>query len=193
MASRLPERHESEIGALMYNQAIESSLANILGFTDLTTGRQIIRDHRGWRANEKEIDYIWITQISRSFVGSIGLITVKFNPNKFRELDNPEGILRCLFTWDSKGLITNFHKEEELYVYSDPIREMTELDLYDANKGMTFGVEYRFKIISKGITTIINLNNPNSETWKKWVQNIWEICKKMSKNSGNIELIEMLE
>lgn len=54
---------------LVYFQKIEKSIAAHLNLSELKNGIQIIRNEERVRENEVDIDYIWIVNIARSFVG----------------------------------------------------------------------------------------------------------------------------
>jgi hypothetical protein len=192
MSDRNSDSQNFEIEDLIWNQILEFSILKELGLSNLSAGGQVIRNEKGWRENEIYIDYIWIVRISHSFVGSCGIITVKFNSTNFRENKNPEELIRCIFMWDNNGKIRISYKETDIENFDDPISELIDWDLFNANRGITLdGISYQFHVISNNINTIIKVNNPNSPTWKNWEKEIFELGKKLSLNSKNNELIRM--
>jgi len=149
-----------------YFRKLEKSLAENLGLSELKSGRQVIRNEKGWRENEKSIDYIWVVQIARSFISWGGLFSIKFNENKFRENSNNEELLQGIFICNQTGI-------EQ--VYSRTLQDLTKdifghfrFNLFESNNGITLdGVSYNVRVIAPNIDTLIRLNNPNTEDWKK--------------------------
>ncbi|WP_205514287.1 hypothetical protein [Longitalea arenae] len=175
-----------------YFQLLERSLATNLGLTELKSGVQVIRDKNGWRENEKSIEYIWVVQISRSFVGWGGVFAIKFNENIFREHSNKEELFQGVFISNNNG-IGNFYSEILADTSQDIIRHFN-LNLFDAKKGVTFdGVSYNVRIIALNINTFIQVNNPNTADWKRWETEVWTIGSKLAKKSNNKELISLFE
>ncbi|MES2731477.1 MAG: hypothetical protein V4714_07000 [Bacteroidota bacterium] len=175
-------------------QKIENYIGRALNLSDLRSGIQIIRDARGWRQNEKSIDYIWIVRVSRSFIGFGGLVSVKFNQREFREIKNPEELVQGVFLEGAYGEITQSHFEVESTHFYDPIQKLPKFDLFDANQGVTLdGICYQFRVIANNIDTIISLNNPSSQSWKEWERHLFELGKRLSKKSQNTELIQLFE
>jgi hypothetical protein len=175
-----------------YFKKLEKSLATKLGLSELKSGIQVIRDNQGWRENEKSIKYIWIVTIARSFVGWGGLFAIQFNENKFREHLNQEELLQGLFISTQDG-VGQIYTEQSLDVTSD-VSKLFRLNLFESNNGVTLdGVSYKIRIIAPNIDTFIQLNNPNSEEWKKWESEIWAMGKKLARKSNDQEMIHLFE
>lgn len=175
-----------------YFQKLEISLATKLGLSELKSGIQVIRDNKGWRENEKSIKYIWIITIARSFVGWGGLFAIQFNENKFREHLNQEELLQGLFISTQDG-VGQIYTEQSLDGTYD-VRQLLRLNLFESNNGITLdGVSYKIRIIASNIDTFIQLNNPNSEEWKKWESEIWAMGKKLARKSNDQEMINLFE
>lgn len=173
-----------------YFQKLEKSIAGNLGLSELKSGMQIIRDKNGWRENEKLIEYIWLVQVSRSFVGWGGLFSIKFNENKFREYSNKEEVIQGIYISNQSGIGQVF--TETLSDTSKDIIEYFQFNLFEANKGITLdGVCYNVRIIAPNIDTYIRINNPNTEGWIQWEQEVWTLGKKISKESNNSEMINL--
>jgi hypothetical protein len=178
--------------SLGYFQKLEKTLAVKLGLSEMKSGIQIIRDNNGWRQNEKSIKWIWIVTISRSFVGWGGLFSIKFNEHKFREHLNPEETVQGLFTSGEEGISQ---------IYRQPFTDATydvspffKLNLFEANNGIALdGVSYNVKIIAPNVDAFIQLNNPNTEDWKKWETELWTLGRKLAKESNNPEMIQLFE
>jgi hypothetical protein len=49
------------------------------------------------------------------------------------------------------------------------------------------------RIIAPNIDTFIQLNNPNTEEWKKWETEIWTMGKKLAKESNDKEMMDLFE
>ncbi|GAA4303136.1 hypothetical protein [Nibribacter koreensis] len=177
-----------------WHQRIEKGIALKLGLSTLKPGLQIIRDERGWRDNEIRIKYIWIATVSRSFVGNGGLFSLKFEENSFREKKNPERLVQGIFLTGQQAQIPQFYFEEEQKSFKDIIKDLKSWDLFEPNNGIALdGVAYRFHVIALNSDVTITVNNPQSEPWKKWEDNIWELGRRLSANSKTKELIELFE
>lgn len=180
------------IDDFQFYQNIEKSLANKLGLSEMNNGTQVIRNEKGWRENEKKIESIWIVFMSRSFIGWGGIFSIKFNENNFREYINSDELIQGVFTFDSTEIKDLYI--ETLQNTSDKIAEISNFNLFDAGKGITLdGVSYNFHIITNNINTIIKLNNPNTDEWKKWEEEIFNIGSELSFKSNVTELINLFE
>jgi hypothetical protein len=173
---------------------IESSLAKTLDLPGLRSGPHIIRNHRGWRQNEKEIDYTWIVNISRSFIDFGGVFTVKFNKHEFRDISNPEEIIRGVFTYNANGEFTNWYFEKDQTDFADSIKEFSQWNPFEANRGITLdGIYYQLLIRARNIDTVIAMNNPNSSSWRSWEQSLFELGKRLAEKSKSTELIQLFK
>ncbi len=189
-------RHENnkdiDLKSFEFFQKLEKSLAAKLGLTELESGIQIIRDNNGWRENEKSIRYIWIVTIARSFVGWGGLFSIQFNENKFRDHSNQEELIQGIFILNNDGVDQIYTKRSLDATYN--ITQFFKLNLFEANKGInTDGVSYNVKIIAPNIDTFIQINNPNTDEWKKWEMEIWTMGKKLARESNDKEMINLFE
>jgi hypothetical protein len=181
-----------DLNSFKFFQKIEKSLAAKLGLTELKSGIQIIRDNNGWRENEKSIRYIWIVTIARSFVGWGGVFSIQFNENKFRDLSNQEELIQGTFILNNDSVDQIYTKRSLDATYN--ITQFFKLNLFEANKGInTDGVSYNVKIIAPNIDTFIQLNNPNTDEWKKWETEIWTMGKKLARESNDKEMINLFE
>ncbi|KAA5543956.1 hypothetical protein [Adhaeribacter rhizoryzae] len=177
-----------------WHQQIEKKIALRLGLSDLTVGPQIIRDEKGWRDNEIRIKYIWIATVSRSFVGNGGVFSLKFEETSFREKRNPARLVQGVFITGQQAQIPHIYFEEEHKNFTDNIKDLKSWDLFEPNNGIALdGVSYRFHVLALNSDVTITLNNPQSEPWKKWEDNIWDLGKRLSANSKTQELIGLFE
>ncbi|WP_130733878.1 hypothetical protein [Flavobacterium sp. J27] len=187
-------RTETRFENLQFRENLKRSLATKLNLTELYSGKQTIRNEKGWRDNEISIDYIWIVNISRSFVGWGGLVTIKFEESHFRKINNPEKLVQGIFLYDGKGEITAFYFEEQTKEFNDPIFNIQNLELFTANKGITLdGVFYEYEIIATNIHTCITVNNPNNNNWKFWENEIWKLGNRLSQESKNNEMMVLFK
>jgi hypothetical protein len=183
---------QDSIKELTYRESIERVLMEKLGLSELKTGTQIIRDGNGWRQDEKSIEYIWIVMMTRSFVGWGGLITIKFNENNFRGKQHPDELLRAIFSMGPDNGIKEFYEERTSDTDSDFVMDNFNLDLFNANKGITLdGVSYTIHAISANVDTVITVNNPNTSNWKNWETEIWRLGKSLALSSRSKELTEL--
>lgn len=183
---------EIDLNSFKFFQKLEKSLAAKLGLTELKSGIQIIRDNNGWRENEKSIRYIWIVTIARSFVGWGGLFSIQFNENKFRDHSNQEELIQGIFILNNDG-VDQIYTDSSLKATFN-VTQFFKLNLFEANKGITTdGVSYNLKIIAPNIDTFIQLNNPNTDEWKKWETEIWTMGKKLARESNDKEMINLFE
>jgi hypothetical protein len=171
-----------------YFQKLETSLAEIVGLPELRSGWHVIRNEKEWRENEKYVAYIWVVQISRSFLGWGGLFSIKFNESKFRKYLNKDELVQGVFICNRSGI-------EQVYTKTLPgttkdIIGFFKCNLFEAAHGMTLdGVSYNLKVSAPSIDTFISLNNPNTSDWKKWEHEVWALGKELAKESGSPELI----
>ncbi|WP_343632700.1 hypothetical protein [Fluviicola sp.] len=178
--------------SLLYSQEIEKAIANQLGLPELKSGGVTIRNEKGWRENEKVIDYVWIVQVSRSFVGFGGVFAIKFKQNEFRDYSNKEELIHGIFDLSEKGL-DHFYTESMTGTF-DEKTNLFRLNLLAANEGITLdGVSYQIRIIAWNIDSFIRVSNPKTDDWKKWEAEIWEMGKQLAKKSGYQELITLFE
>ena len=171
-------------------QKIEDSLAEKLGLSELKSGTQILRDSNGWRQNEKFIEYVWIVSISRSFIGWGGLFCLKFKENKFRQLLNPEELVNGIFLYDNNG-VSNIYFEKSINTSTDNTA-LFRLNPFEVNRGIALdGVSYNLRIIASNSDTFIEVNNPNTEEWKKWENELWSLGKDLARKSCDQKMIEL--
>jgi hypothetical protein len=176
--------------SIEYFRKLEKSLADNLGLSELRSGGQVIRNEKGWRENEKSIDYIWVVQISRSFVGWGGLFSIKFNENRFREHSNIGELVQGIFICNQKGIEQVYSRS--LQDHTKDIVGHFRFNLFEANNGITLdGVSYNVKVISPNVNTFIQLNNPNTEEWRKWEQEMWTLGKELANESDCQELVNL--
>jgi hypothetical protein len=176
--------------SIEYFQKLEKWLADILGLSDLRSGEQVLRNERGWRVNEKHIDYIWIVQITRSFIGWGGIFSIKFAENKFGEHLNKEELKQGLFLSDQNGV-------QKVYTRTSPdttkdIIDHFRFDLFEPDKGFNIdGVIYNIRISVANVNSFIRVNNPNTGAWGNWERKLLGLGKELAKESGNDELISL--
>lgn len=192
--NRAETRQSTRLERIEFTEIIKKSLALKLGLTELYSGGHVIRNEKGFRDNEISIDYIWITKISRSFVGWGGLITIKFEESHFRNIKNPEKLVQGIFLYDGKGEITAFYFKEQTNDFTDPIYNIQNLELFTANKGITLdGVYYEYEVIARNISTCIIVDNPTSKNWKLWENELWKLGNRLSQESKNNEMMVLFQ
>jgi len=190
--SDIKEVNNLDTTSFEYFQKLETSIAVYLGLSDFRSGGVVIRNERGWRENEKYIDYAWIILLSRSFVGCGGVFAIKFNETKFREYINKEELIHGVFTSTDNGIELIF--TESVPTSTFDVNRLFNLNLIDANKGITIdGVCYDIRIFGSNINTFIKVNNPNTVDWKKWENEIWEMGRSLSEKSKNKTLINLFD
>lgn len=194
MTKRIDTIQNDKLSRFSLHQEVISSLSKELGIPDLRSGKLTIRDEKGWRINEKEIDYCWLVNVSRSFVGWCWLFSLKFNESDFRDKKNPEELIQGIFTVSKEGKIGKLFTESKSQDFNDKIKGLTSYDLFDANQGITLdGVGYEYLIFAPNTEVRISLNNPNSENWKIWESEIFSLGVSLAKKSGVVELKEIFE
>ena len=106
--------------------------------------------------------------MDRYFVGRGGLITAKFNEHTFRGKKHPEELVQGVFSIGADRLIQEFY-QEKTGSHADQVIDCFQLDLFNANKGITLdGVSYRIHIMSNSIDTVVSVANPVTPHWRKW-------------------------
>ncbi|MBL0740888.1 hypothetical protein [Chryseolinea lacunae] len=84
-------------GRIENDDELKDALAQALGLHCFYIGGHVIRDERGWRQNEKSIDYAWLAIVDRFGSGVGGVFSMKFMNSDFREHKNPEQLVRGVF------------------------------------------------------------------------------------------------
>lgn len=176
------------IGSPEHFHKLEQSLARKLGLSEFNSGPQVIRNERGWRENEISIDYIWMVTVDRFPLGKGGIFAIKYNESRFHEKVNPEGLLQGIF----------LYKDDISQIYTEPgttdLRGIFNFNLFEGHKGITLdGVSYTIRISGYNIDTFISLNNPDTDSWKKWEDEIWALGKRMAAASENKEMIFLFQ
>ncbi|MBO9567158.1 MAG: hypothetical protein J7621_30575 [Niastella sp.] len=176
--------------AFAYKQKIKNAIAMKLGLSSLHAGGHVIRNEKGWRENEKTVRYIWIVDVSRSFVGFGGIFAVQFEESQFRGQQNPAELVQGIFLTDDTGIAT-IHIEWPSPI-PDKIRAFPSLDVFDSGTWLALdGVNYIIHIIAHSVDSIICVNNPSSPSWQAWETAVWETGKYLAERSGNEKMIEL--
>jgi len=185
-------RRAVDLDAFQFMQAAEAAIAEQFGLSSLHSGGHVVRNEKGWRENEKEIDYAWIVHMARSFAGWGGLFAVQFKERIFRDQFNPTELVHGLFL-SGDTAITSIHIEQPSGI-PDKIATLPGFALFDAGTGITLdGVSYSFRTIAPNISTTIELNNPHSAAWKPWISEVWELGKHLAHKAGNPEMIQLFD
>ena len=165
-------------------------LISILQIEDFRAGGHVIRDENGWRENECSVDYVWVLYFNKGAFGSGGLFHLKYNENPFREYNNPEQLVKGIFSLQANGSIDSHYLEEENTSFSDFRPLINQLDLFNANKGITLGgIEYQLHLFDLNITTSIKVGNPNHPSWINLEKVIWEMGNDLAQQSKKNDLI----
>ncbi|MBT1699640.1 hypothetical protein KK083_22265 [Fulvivirgaceae bacterium PWU4] len=183
---------ESDLDKFPRHQKIEKLLSVQLGIPSLKAGKIIIRDHRDWRINEKQIEYCWLINVSRAFAGWCWLFTINFKETKFRDIANPAESIQGIFTVDDNGAIAEFYKLTRDASFRDDVKGLTAYDLFSASPRITLdGVGYEFIIFGHNSEVRMTLDNPDTENWKIWEKAVWELGGELAKRSGSKQLEEI--
>ncbi|RBW62501.1 hypothetical protein DS884_02555 [Tenacibaculum sp. E3R01] len=183
---------KDEIRNLEFIQKVEKSLCEKLNIPDLRPGNITIREKKNWRENEKEIDYCWLVNVSKSFVGWCWIFSLKFNETHFRNYNNPGKIIQGIFTVDKNANIENLFLENRKSDFKDKIKGFNNFDLFKTNPGITLdGITYKYLIYSRNATIKFELNNPNSKNWKKWEKLVNQLGTELSEKSKIKEFREI--
>jgi len=168
---------------------LEKEIASRFGLESLRSGGHTIRNDKGWRDNEIEIDYIWLIFFEPAFSENGGIINIKYKESQFREIKNAEKLEKAIFSLSDKHKILSFYKEEESENFSNLLQAFNKLDLFEQNKGITLdGISYRIKLFTMNTVVTIDLNNPNHESWRELELEILQMGKAMSERSNNVLL-----
>jgi len=172
-------------------QQREAFLADAIGLPELSSGWHTIRDHRGWREDEQSIEYVWIVTMDRHFVGRGGLITVRFNEHAFRGKKHPEELVQGVFRIGANDQIQEFY-QERANIQADQVLDCFQLDLFNANKGITLdGISYEIHIMAPYIDTIVRVGNPVTPQWRIWEAELEKLAGRLTSHSGSIDLIKL--
>lgn len=173
-----------------FMQKIETQLASRFGMEDLHSGSHTIRNEKGWRENEKDIEYAWLVNIARSFVGWGTLFTIRLNEYKYREHSNPAELIQGLCIFNQAGISEIYY--ESVQDVTDQVAEAFTFNPFEANPGITLdGVSYNVRIRARNIDTFVQINNPQTAGWNKLEKLIWQKGKALAERSGNKEMISL--
>lgn len=191
---RAKQMNEYDIDKQKYQQIVISSLSKKNGFSDLRTGKKVIRDNNNNRINEKDIEYSWIVSVARSFIGWCWIFSIKLKKNKFRNINNSEELIQGIFTLNKNGTIDKFYSENRPEEFKDNIKNYTEYDMFEANLGIALdGVSYEYLIFAPNTEIKISLSSPNSKKWKKWEKELWSVGEYLVEKSKIEELKNIFE
>ena len=144
---RTEQINEYEIDKQKYQQIVISNLSNKFGFSDLRAGKKVLRDNNNNRINEKDIEYCWIVNVARSFIGWCWIFSIKLKESKFRDINNSEELIQGIFTLNKNGTIDGFYSENRSEKFKDNIKSYTEYDMFEANPGISLdGIYYDYLI-----------------------------------------------
>jgi hypothetical protein len=192
MEKRINTIQDNELNDILFSQKLEEQLSQKLGLPSLRSGNIVLRDERNWRTNERQIEYCWLINVSRSFVGWCWIFTIKFNETKFRDILNPEETIQGIFRIDKDGQITDLFIEHHNSFFQDPIKDFKHTDLYTANRGITLdGISYKYIIFAPNTEIRLSLNNPHSENWKNWEKIVRQVGADLTGKSGSKEIWEI--
>ncbi|MEJ1240266.1 hypothetical protein WBG78_19145 [Chryseolinea sp. T2] len=170
---------------------VEQTLIEKLGLSQLKVGIQIIRDERGWRQDERLIEYIWVVHMSRSFVGWGGIIGVKFGVNDFRGKHHNAELLHGVFNIGI-GNVVELYSERLKHFEADPVFTRFPKDLFHANEGLALdGTSYAIHIMAPNTDVFVSVNSPIIDEWKEWTQEVWSLGSELSVRSQSRELMEL--
>lgn len=194
MKNRTETIKENKFSKQSLHQKVISNLSSELGIPDVRAGNVTIRDERGWRVNEKEIAYCWMINIAKSFGCWCWIFSIKFNASNFRGIENPEQLIQGIFTIGKEGQIEIFHSDNKVSNFEDGIRSIPSYDMFDANMDVSLdGVGYEYLVFAPNTEMRISLNNPNSENWRTWENEVSRIGRDLAEKSGVTELKEIFK
>ncbi len=183
-------RRAVDLDAFQFMQAAEAAIVRQFGLSSLHSGGHVVRNEKGWRDNEKRIDYAWIVHIARSFVGWGGLFAIQFKEYPFRDQVNPAELIHGIFL-SGYTAVTDIHLEQPSSI-PDKIATLPGFALFDAGTDLFLdGISYSFHTIAHNITTTIELNNPHSAAWQPWVDEVWDLGKQLADKAGNPEMVRL--
>lgn len=154
-------------------------------------GPVTVRNERGWRDNEKRIEYYWSVEISRSLAGWLSVFTIKFGESSYRDIQNKSELVHGIITLKQNGELDRIYYETYHGDTPDPIKEINNFDLFDAKTGITIGgIQYNFYIVVHGIESSISVSNPTNEKWKVAAKHVYGLGTELASRSGHEEWIE---
>ena len=169
---------------------LEKELAKKFQFEGFRSGFHTIRNEKGWRDNEVDVEYVWFILFDRTFVGKGGILNIKYSKTQFREVINDEKLVKAIFSFTPNGALEAFYQEEEEQKpFTTLIQEFNDLSLFDLNEGITLdGIGYRVQLYSKNTDVTMILNTPNDSSWRKLEDKFWTMGEAMAKNSNDDKL-----
>ena len=185
---------ERELKRLKAAQEIERILCKKLELPTIRAGRIALRDEREWKTNEISIEYSWMIKISVSFKGWCWLFVIKLGANKFRDIQNPETLMKGIFTLNGAGELEEFYLKKERIDFTDKVKDVKNVELYDTNNGITLdGVSYEYLLFGFNNEIRFYLNNPVSQNWRIWEKAVYTLGEKLSEESGSKYLTEIFQ
>lgn len=176
---------------------IKKQIALKIGLSELDiAGITIIRDDRGFRINEKDIEYFWILSYNHlNGLDNYGLFTIKFKESNFREFKNPKEMIPGIFNLDNDK-IDIIHFESSTLNFDDQIAtKFNELDFFYSENMIENEIPsiIKFLIESKNISANIESQYIKNKKWTDWNDEIIKVSKSISKKSKNSILQKIAE
>ncbi|WP_116789854.1 hypothetical protein [Flavobacterium psychrotrophum] len=181
-----PTSGKTALETHLYQLQREATIAEKLGLPKLDSGVLTLRDARGFRENEKFMEYFWVIDISVSFTGWFTIFGLKFKQHAFRKYTNAEELITGLYY--SMGSNEGFHTETLVGdKIKDTISEHHNFNLTDPGNQHTAiaEVSYNLHICNPHLNTFISTRNPQSEDWKNWEDIVWKLASKLSADAGD--------
>jgi hypothetical protein len=187
----MESRFEADLRKLKCDYYLETTIALLLNIEDLHVGSHVIRNEKGWRDNERKIEYSWTVRIWNQILGEIVIFCVKFAANKFRDIDNPEELVQGLLNLDANQNIDNHYAERYLDGIYDEFHVQESFKLFECNPNIILdGTSYDLHIIAQNINSRISFYESDISEWKAIELIFKKIGKKLSEGSNNQVFID---
>ena len=173
--------------------SIEEQIAKAVKLSRFSDGLQTIRNEKGWRENELDVEYCYLINLARSFIGFGGLFSIKLNHSKYRLTENPEALIQGIYTLENEK-VKEIYFEKNLSNFEDKLNSTIELDIFNSKKGLTIdGDSFIYSIHSNQLKAIISFSNPNQENWNKWLDSFFITGNEIAIKSNIKPLIELFK
>ena len=173
-------------------RALIERLSQTLGVPELRCGTQILRNQKGWRDDEIEVDYLWYALVMPSFHPRAAIGMAHMDESEFRGKKHP-AVIRAAVVISDRG------KDQ---VGSSTFAEVTEDPLVEAIRGVELlpenrslcldGICYELRTSGWEIDATLRIRNPQTATLRAIEQSLFQVVSTVQKQTGNDKIAAYL-
>jgi len=189
MTQQTSHSQKRDLHRLQQLHQVENAICGRLELSGMRAGKQVIRDDRGWRHNEVDVQHSWLILVELAFQKPFWLFSIKFLENQFRDFHNPSTTVQGMCTVDTAGEIESFFYTNKSANYIDKIKTLQAPELTFEDMTIVIdGVYYEYHIFTYRSEVSFRLNNPQGASWENWSDKVWTFGKERAQRSKLADL-----